>query len=118
MALDKGKATYKWDNPEQKEYEIKAEYLGDSNYDTIQSDVKKVDARKQSQSDISFTAISDKTYGDPEFTLSVTGGSGTGNITYSVPDNNGVLEITGDQAKIIGAGRVTILCKANSRHFH
>jgi len=111
VALDKGKATYKWDNPEQKEYEIKAEYLGDSNYDTIQSDVKKVDARKQSQSDISFTAISDKTYGDPEFTLSVTGGSGTGNITYSVPDNNGVLEITGDQAKIIGAGRVTITAK-------
>ena len=34
VALDKGKATYKWDNPEQKEYEIKAEYLGDSNYDT------------------------------------------------------------------------------------
>ncbi len=111
VELVEGKASYKWENLEEKEYEIKAEYVGDSNYNTIQSDVKKVDARKQSQSDISFTDISDKTYGDPEFTLSVTGGSGTGNITYSVPDNNGVLEITGDQAKIIGAGRVTITAK-------
>lgn len=111
VSLVDGKATYKWDNPEEKEYEIKANYVGDTNYNAIESAVEKIDTRKQSQSDILFTAISDKTYGDGEFTLSITGGSGTGAVTYSVPTGNGVLEITGNKAKIIGAGSTTVTVK-------
>ncbi|RRD92753.1 hypothetical protein EII17_13660 [Clostridiales bacterium COT073_COT-073] len=111
VELAEGKASYKWENLEEKEYEIKVEYLGDNNYNAMESAVKKIDTRKQSQSEISFTAISDKTYGDGEFTLSITGGSGTGDIIYSVPANNGVLEINDDIAKIIGAGSTTITVK-------
>ena len=111
VALTEGKATYKWENVAEKEYEIKAEYLGDTNYNTIESAVRKIDTRKKNQSDISFTTISDKTYGDAEFTLSITGGSGTGEVTYRVPNNNGVLSITGNKAKIIGAGTVVITAK-------
>lgn len=111
VSLVDGKATYKWDNPEEKEYEIRANYVGDTNYNAIESAVEKIDTRKQSQSDILFTAISDKTYGDGEFTLSITGGSGTGAVTYSVPRGNGVLEITGNKAKIIGAGSTTVTVK-------
>ncbi len=111
VPLVDGKATYRWDNPEEKEYEIKANYVGDTNYNAIESAVEKIDTRKQSQSDILFTAISDKTYGDEEFTLSITGGSGTGAVTYSVPRGNGVLEITGNKAKIIGAGSTTVTVK-------
>jgi len=111
VALIEGKATYKWENVAEKEYEIKAEYLGDTNYNTIESVVKMIDTRKKNQSDISFTTISDKTYGDAEFTLSITGGNGTGEVTYSVPNNNGVLSITGNKAKIIGAGTVVITAK-------
>ena len=111
VSLVDGKATYKWDNPEEKEYEIKANYVGDTNYNAIESAVEKIDTRKQSQSDILFTAISDKTYGDGEFTLSITGGSGTGAVTYSVPIGNGVLEINGNKAKIIGAGSTTVTVK-------
>ena len=111
VALTDGKATYKWENVAEKEYEIKAEYVGDTNYSTIESAVKNIDTRKKNQSDISFTAISNKTYGDGEFTLSITGGSGTGEVTYSVPNNNGVLSITGNKAKIIGAGTVVITAK-------
>ena len=48
------------------------------------------------------------TYGDNSFTISAAGYSGTGEITFSVPDSNGVLSITGDTAVIIGAGRVTV----------
>ena len=110
VALADGKASYKWENVADNEYEIKAEYVGDNNYSAIESG-KKIDTRKKNQSDISFTTISDKTYGDGEFTLSITGGSGTGEVTYSVPNNNGVLSITGNKAKIIGAGTVVITAK-------
>ena len=111
VALTDGKATYKWENVAEKEYEIKAEYVGDNNYNPIQSAVKKIDTRKKNQGAISFTTISDKTYGDEEFTLSITGGNGTGEVTYSVPNSNGVLSITGNKAKIIGAGTVVITAK-------
>ena len=109
--LADGKASYKWENVEDKIYEIKAEYAGDGNYNSVTSAVKQIDTRKQSQSDISFTAVSDKTYGDGEFTLSITGGSGEGEVTYSVPNNNGVLKIKADKATIIGAGSVIITAK-------
>ncbi len=109
-ALEDGKASYKWENVEEKEYEIKAEYIGDTNYNA-ESAVKNIDTRKQSQAPLLFAPITDKTYGDGEFTLSVTGGSGTGKVTYTVPANNGVLKIEGDKATIIGAGKVTVTVK-------
>jgi len=109
-ALEDGKASYKWENVEEKEYEIKAEYVGDTNYNA-ESAVKNIDTRKQSQAPLLFVSISDKTYGDGEFTLSITGGSGDGEITYSVPANNGVLKVKKDKATIIGAGKVTVTAK-------
>ena len=110
VALVEGKASYKWENVGEKEYEIKAEYVGDTNYNA-ESAVKNIDTRKQSQAPLLFVSISDKTYGDGEFTLSVTGGSGNGKITYSVPANNGVLKVKKDKATIIGAGKVTVTAK-------
>jgi len=109
-ALEDGKASYKWENVEEKEYEIKAEYVGDTNYNA-ESAVKNIDTRKQSQAPLLFAPIPDKTYGDGEFTLSITGGSGDGEITYSVPANNGVLKVKKDKATIIGAGKVTVTAK-------
>ena len=109
-ALAEGKAEYKWENVAEKEYEIKAEYVGDTNYNA-ESEVKKIDTKKQSQAPLLFASIPDKTYGDGEFTLSVTGGSGNGKITYSVPANNGVLKVKKDKATIIGAGKVTVTAK-------
>ena len=106
--LAEGKISYKWENVVAKEYEIKAEYAGDSNYNTIESDIKNIDTRKKNQSEILFTDISVKTYGDKDFELKITGGSGNGAVSYSVPVNNGVLEISGNIAKIIGAGTVVV----------
>jgi len=110
VALVEGKASYKWENVGEKEYEIKAEYVGDTNYNA-ESAVKNIDTRKQSQAPLLFAPIPDKTYGDGKFTLSVTGGSGDGEIIYSVPDNNGVLKVKKDKATIIGAGKVTVTAK-------
>lgn len=52
--------------------------------------------------------ISNKTYGDNGFILTTTGGSGDGEVYYSVPKNNGVLSIQMRVANIVGAGEVTI----------
>ncbi|GHT79485.1 hypothetical protein FACS1894104_4250 [Actinomycetota bacterium] len=50
-----------------------------------------------------------KTYGDAAFTLSLSDlGAGSGEVTYSVPLNNGVLTTAGSTATIVGAGTVTI----------
>ncbi len=46
--------------------------------------------------------------GDANIPLTTTGGNGNGAITYSVPPDNGVLEISGSEAIILDAGKVTI----------
>ena len=67
-----------------------------------------VTVKKGNQTGFAITAIPEKTYGDSEFKLTTTGGSGNGALSYSVSANNGVLFIAGDTAKIIGAGTVEI----------
>lgn len=60
------------------------------------------------QDALSITEVTGKKYGDDAFTLTTSGGSGEGGVTYSVPENNGVLSISGSTATIIGAGTVTV----------
>ena len=66
---------------------------------------------KQPQANLEISEITPKTYGDKEFKLKTTGGTGNGAVSYSVPANNGVLEINEDTAKIVGAGTVTVTAK-------
>lgn len=77
------------------------------------------DKDKKVQDELTIREISDKkTYGDGSFELSTEGGSGTGAITYSVPDNNGVLSVEGNTASVIGAGTVVITAvKAGSDEY-
>jgi len=50
-----------------------------------------------------------KIYGDADFQIAAAGGSGGGTVTFSVPENNGVLTVTAaGMAKITGAGSVTV----------
>ncbi|MCL2882539.1 MAG: hypothetical protein FWF45_06620 [Coriobacteriia bacterium] len=58
------------------------------------------------------------TYGDASFTLATTGGSGTGAVTFSVPDGR-VISISGDTATIHGAGTVEItVTKAGDNEYN
>ncbi|HEX3076014.1 MAG TPA: MBG domain-containing protein [Lachnospiraceae bacterium] len=63
---------------------------------------------KANQSTFSITKVLGKKYLDSAFTLTSIGGSGEGEIIYSVSEGNGVLSISNDQATIIGAGTVTV----------
>lgn len=65
------------------------------------------EARKD-QEPLFIKEITGKVYGDGSFSLSVTGGNGNGTVTYSVPEDNGVLVIDGSTASITGAGKVII----------
>lgn len=50
-----------------------------------------------------------KTYGDGDFDLKTDGGESKGDVSFSVPDNNGVLTVAADgKVTIIGVGKVTI----------
>ena len=84
------------------------------NYDISEQRQKvAVNVDRQQQTGFAIKPISSKTYGDAAFQPETTGGSGNGAVSYSVPQDNGVLEITGDtvngyRAKIIGAGTVIL----------
>lgn len=64
--------------------------------------------KKAEQAEFAIIEVASKTYGESDFVLTVTGGSGDGEVTYTVPEGNGVLTVEGNTATILGAGTVTI----------
>lgn len=60
------------------------------------------------QSILTITNPGVKTYGDAAFTLSTTGGSGTGDVSYSIVSGGDVIGITGDTVTIIKAGTAEV----------
>ena len=90
-------------------YWVKASIAESTNYQGATAkagfEIKKADQRA-----LGINSVTGKKYGDADFMLKATGGSGNGQLSYSV-DNNEVLSITGDTAKIVGAGTVTITAK-------
>ena len=82
------------------------------NYDISEQRQKvAVNVDRQQQTGFAIKPILPKTYGDAAFQPETTGGSGNGAVSYSVPADNGVLEINGDTVKIIGAGTATLTAK-------
>lgn len=60
------------------------------------------------QSALSINDPGAKTYGDADFTLSTTGGSGSGAVTYATTGGSDVIRITGNTVTILKAGTATI----------
>lgn len=86
---------------------VTATKAGDGNYNASNTATRDITVGKAAQT-ISIGAVTDKTYGDAAFTLTASGGSGTGAITFTVPDDNGVLTLSGNTVTIVGAGTVTV----------
>ena len=114
VAVTDGSASYAWENVSGGDHSVIVEYTAASdgtgkNYTDVESSTITFNVAKANQSALSIDEVTGQKYGDGEFVLSTTGGSGTGDVTYSVPANNGVLSITtGNIATIIGAGTVTV----------
>jgi len=95
---------------------FKAVYSGQSGFFSTGSDIKMHNVDMAIQSPLFITgAPSVNTYGDGGFVLATSGGNGVGAVTFSVPHNNGVLDITtGGIVTIIGVGTTTVTVRKSS----
>ena len=118
ITLENGTASFDWTGLADQSYMVKAVYSGNSNYNTADSSEMEVDIRKQNQAALVIGSISPKTYGDNNFVLSATGGSGTGTVTFESSDPT-IVSIAGTTATIHKAGTVTITSTkaANSTYY-
>ncbi|AVM69160.1 hypothetical protein C3V36_07840 [Lachnospiraceae bacterium oral taxon 500] len=99
-------------------YRVKATIAETENYNGATAKAG-FEIKKANQTALSIKSVTDKKYGDADFTLETTGGSGNGAVSYSVPMGNGILEITGDTAKIVGVGTVTVTAvKAGGNNYN
>lgn len=99
-------------------YRVKATIAETENYNGATAKAG-FEIKKANQTALSIKSVTDKKYSDADFTLETTGGSGNGAVSYSVPMGNGILEITGDTAKIVGVGTVTVTAvKAGGNNYN
>lgn len=118
VAIVNGKAIYTWTGLVDQAYKVKAVYSGSGNYNAATSEEHHFDTRKQTQATLVIGDIGTKTYGDGVFTLSATGGSGSGSIIFESSDSN-IVSISGATATIHKAGTVTItVTKAEDDSFN
>lgn len=112
VLLTNGEAVYTWTNLPLGNHSITAEFepaadgVG-KNYEKAASNPAWIDLPKKEQSALSILPVGDKKYGDGDFLLATTGGSGKGAVTYSC-SADGVLSISDDTAEIVGAGTTTV----------
>ena len=107
VTITGGKATYTWTGLAKQIYKVKAVYNDSANYNTATSTELSFDTNKQNQEALNIGSIGTKTYGDGTFTLSATGGSGGGAVTFESSDPT-IVSIAGTTATIHKAGTVTI----------
>lgn len=112
VLLTNGEAVYTWTNLPLGNHSITAEFKPAAdgvgkNYEKANSNSAWIDLPKKEQNALSLIPVGDKKYGDGDFLLATTGGSGKGAVTYSC-SADGVLSISGDTAVIVGAGTTTV----------
>ncbi|MCL2655354.1 MAG: Ig-like domain repeat protein, partial [Coriobacteriia bacterium] len=108
VSLVNGQASYTVTTPDAGNHDYTVDYSGLTGYyRPASSDTCTVGVNKIDQSTLTFVDPGTKVYGEGDFTLSTTGGSGTGAVSFKVPDDS-VISISGNTATIHGAGTVVI----------
>jgi hypothetical protein len=82
---------------------VRYDQAGDSNYNAAPQVTESVTAQKASQS-ITFAPLPDRTYGDPDFTVSATASSGLA-VSFAA---SGQCTVTGSTVHLTGPGSCTI----------
>jgi Carboxypeptidase regulatory-like domain len=82
---------------------VRYDEAGDSNYNAASQVSESVNAQKAGQT-ISFGPLPDKTYGDPDFTVSATASSGLG-VSFAA---SGQCTVSGSTVHLTGVGSCTI----------
>ena len=119
--LTDGKAVTHWVNPGELsptavgQHTMTAEYeltnTESTNYQKPDQAAFSFEIGKADENEVQIVTVDGKVYGDAPFDLEVSGQKGTGAVIYSVPEDNGVLELPdnhGSGVKIIGAGTVMV----------
>lgn len=99
-------------------YSITASFSGDSNNNSAESTSTSYSISKATQASLTADSSLSKTYGDSATTLSVSGGSGTGQIGYSSSDTDVVTVSSSGVVTIVGAGSaiITVTKAADSNY--
>ena len=118
IPLTNGTASMEYSVPSAGTYEISAEYMlpadgpEKENYNDPAQVSCSFEVEKADEDQIQIKEVDGKLYGDDPFELELTGQKGTGAVKFSVPADNGVLELSEvngkTEAKIIGAGTVLV----------
>ena len=118
IPLTNGTASMEYSGPSAGTHEISAEYVlpadgpEKENYNDPAQVSCSFEVEKADEDQIQIKEVDGKLYGDDPFELELTGQKGTGAVKFSVPDGNGVLELSEvngkTEAKIIGAGTVLV----------
>lgn len=94
------------------DYELPADGAEKENYNKPAPVSCSFEVGKADEDKVQIEEVNGKIYGDDPFALVLTGQKGTGTVKFSVPDGNGVLELSEvngkTEAKIIGAGTVLV----------
>ena len=118
IPLTNGTASMEYSVPSAGTHEISAEYVlpadgpEKENYNDPAQVSCSFEVEKADEDQIQIKEVDGKLYGDDPFKLELTGQKGTGAVKFSVPDGNGVLELSEvngkTEAKIIGAGTALV----------
>lgn len=118
ISLTNGTASMEYSGPSAGTHEISADYVlpadgaEQQNYNKPALVSCSFEVGKVDEDQIQIKEVDGKLYGDDPFELELTGQKGTGAVKFSVPDGNGVLELSEvngkTEAKIIGAGTVLV----------
>lgn len=118
ITLTNGTASMEYSGPSAGTHEISADYAlpadgpEKENYNDPAQVSCSFEVGKVDEDQIQIKEVDGKLYGDDPFKLELTGQKGTGAVKFSVPDGNGVLELSEvngkTEAKIIGAGTVLV----------
>lgn len=118
ITLTNGTASMEYSGPSAGTHEISAEYVlpadgpEKENYNDPAQVSCSFEVEKADEDQIQIKEVGGKLYGDDPFELELTGQKGTGAVKFSVPADNGVLELSEvngkTEAKIIGAGTVLV----------
>lgn len=118
IPLTNGTASMEYSVPSAGTHEVSAEYVlpadgpEKENYNDPAQVSCSFEVEKADEDQIQIKEVDGKLYGDDPFELELTGQKGTGAVKFSVPDGNGVLELSEvngkTEAKIIGAGTVLV----------
>ena len=118
IPLTNGTASMEYSVSSAGTHEISAEYVlpadgpEKENYNDPAQVSCSFEVEKADEDQIQIKEVDGKLYGDDPFKLELTGQKGTGAVKFSVPDGNGVLELSEvngkTEAKIIGAGTVLV----------